>query len=133
MLGRYRCRPGFRNQPGLGAVKGWKAVFGAAAVYNLVVGLLGLVLPGATVSDRIVSLLVACFGLIYGLTARNPLRFAPVLWAGVVGKLGVVALLLPEVQAGRAVPGTGLILLGDALFTLLFLVFLLGPARKRRF
>ena len=44
----------------------------------------------------------------------------------------LVALLLPEVQAGRAVPGTGLILLGDALFTLLFLVFLLGSARKRR-
>jgi hypothetical protein len=102
----------------------------AAAGYNLLIGLARMIAPGAAVSDRIIALLVACFGLVYGLTARDPLRFAPVLWAGVVGKLGVVALLLPEVQAGRAVPGTGWILLGDGLFTVLFVVFLLGPARQ---
>jgi hypothetical protein len=101
----------------------------AAAAYNLVIGLPGLIL-GTGVTDRIVSLLVACFGLVYGLTARDPLRFAPVLWAGVVGKLGVVALMLPAVQAGTAAPGTGWILLGDAIFTALFMVFLLGPVHR---
>jgi hypothetical protein len=113
-------------------MRGWSAMLWAAAAYNLLVGLPGLVM-GTTVTDRIVSLLVACFGLIYGLTARDPRRFAPVLWAGVVGKLGVVALMLPSVQAGTAVPGTGWILLGDAAFTALFVVFLLGPARKQPF
>jgi hypothetical protein len=101
----------------------------AAAAYNLAIGLPGLIV-GTAVTDRIVSLLVACFGLVYGLTARDPLRFAPMLWAGVAGKLGVVALMLPTVQTGSAAPGTGWILLGDALFTVLFVVFLLGPARQ---
>ncbi len=113
------------------ALRRWQLILAAAAAYNLVIGLAGLLASGAAVPDRIVALLVACFGLVYGLTAREPLRFAPVLWAGVVGKLGVVALLLPLVQAGTAVAGTGWILLGDAVFTAMFVVFLLGPARKR--
>ena len=45
--------------------------------------------------------------------------------------MGVVALMLPEVQAGRALPGTGWILLGDGLFTALFLIFLLRDVLLR--
>lgn len=108
----------------------WSVMLGAAAVYNLVVALPGLFAAGASTSERVVALLVACFGLLYALISRNPLRLAPALWAGIVGKIGVVTLMWPEVAGGRAVPGTGLILAGDALFTLLFLVFLLGPARR---
>ena len=111
------------------ALPGWRAMLWAAAAFNLLVGGPGLIW-GTALMDRIVSLLVACFGLIYGLTARDPLRFAPVLWAGVLGKLGVVALMLPGVQAGTAAPGTGWILLGDGLFTAAFVLFLLGPARQ---
>lgn len=59
------------------------------------------------------------------LVAWRPDRFGPVLWAGVVGKLGIMALLLPDVIAGAAPAGTGIILGGDALFTFGFLVFLL--------
>ena len=104
-------------------------MLGAAAAYNLLVAVPGLVL-GATVNDRIVALLVGCFGLVYAMVARDLVRLGPVLWAGVIGKIGVVALMLPEVQAGRALPGTGWILLGDALFTGLFLAFLLRRGRS---
>lgn len=108
----------------------WRGMLWAAAGYNLVVGVPALFTqPG--VSDRVVSLLVSCFGILYALVARWPERLAPALWAGVIGKIGVVALILPEVMAGRAVPGTGAIITGDALFTLGFIVFLLGPARAK--
>ena len=70
-----------------------------AAAYNLLVAVPGLVL-GATVNDRIVALLVGCFGLVYAMVARDPVRLGPVLWAGVVGKIGVVALMRPQL-AGR--------------------------------
>lgn len=103
----------------------WSAVFWAAAGYNWLVAVPSFFSPGASVTNRIVALLVGCFGLVYALVARAPARLAPVLWAGVIGKLGVVALMWPEVQAGRAMPGTGWILLGDGLFTALFVVFLL--------
>lgn len=108
----------------------WSVMLWAAAAYNLAVALPGLFAPGAAVNDRIVALLVGCFGLAYALVARAPARLAPVLWAGVVGKIGVVALMAPEVANGRTPPGTGAILAGDAFFTLLFLVFLLGRRQR---
>jgi hypothetical protein len=104
--------------------RGWRWFFAAAAAYNFVIGSAGLV-SGAAVNDRIVGLLVLCFGIVYAVVARDPARFGPALWAGVVGKAGVVAMLLPEIFAGRAAPGMGVILAGDGLFTLGFLVFLL--------
>lgn len=99
--------------------------FFTAAAYNLVIGGAGLANAAAPVNDRIVGLLVACFGIVYALVGRDAARFGPVLWAGIVGKLGIVALLMPAVLAGTAPTGTGVILGGDALFTLGFLVFLL--------
>lgn len=111
---------------------GWRAMLAAAALYNLVIGLTALHTPGASVDARIVGLLVACFGVVYALTARDPLRFAPLLWVGVVGKLGVIALVWPQVSTGSAAPGTGAVLAGDALFTLGFLAFLLWGQRASR-
>jgi hypothetical protein len=103
----------------------WTIVLWAAAAFNMLVAVPSFFLPGAGVTDRIVALLVGCFGLVYAMVALAPQQLGQVLWAGVIGKLGVVALMLPEVQAGRAVPGTGWILLGDMTFTVLFVVFLL--------
>ena len=103
----------------------WTIVLWAAAAFNMLVAVPSFFLPGAAVSDRIVALLVGCFGLVYAQVARAPQQLGQVLWAGVIGKLGVVALMLPGVQAGRALPGTGWILLGDMTFTVLFVVFLL--------
>ncbi|WP_309621372.1 hypothetical protein [Novosphingobium sp.] len=107
------------------AMRFWKAVLWVAAAFNLLVAVPSFFVPGAAVNDRIVALLVGCFGLVYAMVARAPERLGQVLWAGVLGKIGVVALIWPEVQAGRALPGTGWILLGDMVFTALFVVFLL--------
>jgi hypothetical protein len=105
----------------------WRPFFYTAALYNLLIGGAGLANTAAPVNDRIVGLLVLCFGIVYALVGRDAARFGPVLWAGIAGKLGIVSLLLPDVLAGRAAAGTGVILAGDALFTLGFLVFLLRP------
>lgn len=104
--------------------RGWRVFFGAAAAYNLVIGTLGLVDPAADTNARIVSLLVFCFGILYALTAREPLRFAPALWAGIVGKLGVVALLGPANWQAGGDPLVGAVVAGDLLFALGFAAFL---------
>ena len=105
--------------------RGWRAFFWAACVYNLVIGALGMLSPEATVDARIVCLLVLCFGIVYLLVARDPRRFAPTLWAGLIGKAGVVGLLGPAAFAPGGEPLIAGILIGDALFALGFLVFLL--------
>lgn len=110
--------------------KGWSWMLWAAAAYNWVVALQGVANASAAVNDRIVALLVCCFGVVYAITARDPARYAPMLWAGIIGKAGIVALLLPAVQAGTAAPGTGLVLAGDALFTVGFLALLLTARRN---
>lgn len=109
----------------------WRAMLGLAALYNFLIGGVALFGPG-DVNGHVVGLLVVCFGLVYALTASDPLRFAPVLWAGVIGKIGVIALVWPQVRAGAAVPGTGPVLAGDALFTLGFVAFLLWGQRASR-
>ena len=74
---------------------GWRRFFWVAAIFNFVIGIAGMLTPDATIDARIIGLLVFSFGVIYALVARDALRFAPVLWAGVLGKVGVVALLAP--------------------------------------
>ncbi len=103
----------------------WPILFWAAAAYNFIIGIPGLFAAGASSEARVVSLLVTCFGILYALVARDPARLGPALWAGVVGKVGVVAIMLPPVLAGTLPAAMGAILAGDALFTLAFLVFLL--------
>lgn len=105
--------------------KGWRSFFWIATVFNFVIGLLAMLSPEATVDARIVGLLVFCMGIIYLLVAREPLRFAPVLWAGVIGKIGVVALLGPQAFGeGGDMLIAGVLSL-DGLFALGFLAFLL--------
>ncbi len=104
--------------------RGWIGMLWGAAVYNGVIAVASFFAPGASVTDRIAALLIGCFGLVYAMIARQPERLAQVLWVGVIGKLGVMGLVLPEVLAGRAAAGTGWVLAGDALFTLGFVVFL---------
>ena len=115
----------------MNGLTGWRVMLALAALYNLLIGGLALLGPGDT-NGHVTGLLVACFGLVYALAASDPLRFAPVLWAGVAGKLGVIALVWPQVRAGAAAPGTGLVLAGDALFTLGFLAFLLWGQKASR-
>lgn len=102
----------------------WRAFFWAACAFNFVVGILGMFSPEATTDARIIGLLVFCFGIIYLLAAREPMRFAPALWAGVVGKAGVVGLLAPIAFGAGGDPLVAGALVCDGLFALGFLAFL---------
>jgi len=104
---------------------GWRALFWAAAAFNFVIGALGMFSPEATSDARIIGLLILCFGILYALIARDPVRFAPTLWAGVIGKLGVVGLLGPQAFAPGGETLIAVILSLDAAFALAFLAFLL--------
>lgn len=107
-----------------GVARGWNIFFYIAAAYNLVIGLAGMVTPAASVDARIVGLLVLCFGIVYFLVARDPIRFGSVLWAGVVGKAGVVGLLAPQAFGAEGNSLIAGILVGDVLFAIGFLAFL---------
>jgi hypothetical protein len=106
----------------------WQAMLWAAAAYNLVIGGGSLVNRQSGREGRVTGLLVAGFGVVYAIAATDPVRFAPVLWAGVLGKAGVIALLGPAVRRGELPGALGWVLAGDALFTALFLALLLGGA-----
>jgi len=110
---------------------GWRSFFWGATGFNFLVGLAGMLSPEATIDARIIGLLVFSFGVIYLLVARDPLRFAPALWAGVIEKIGVVALLGPQAlgENGDAIVAGVLAL--DALFALGFLTFLLTRGDSR--
>jgi hypothetical protein len=112
--------------------RGWNWMLWGAAAYNWLVSLPVLIDGQLTAEAKISAVLVAGFGLLYALVARDPVRLAPALWAGVAGKLGLVLLLAPAVLAGSAAPGTGPVLAGDLVFTAAFLALLLGPARRGR-
>ncbi|MFU7529527.1 hypothetical protein [Qipengyuania sp. ASV99] len=107
---------------------GWRTFFWTACLFNFVIGALGMFSPEATVDARIIGLLVLCFGIIYFLVARDPARFGSTLWAGVVGKIGVVALLGPSAIGPGGDPIVAAVLAGDALFAIGFLAFLLTRA-----
>lgn len=113
-----------------GLSRRWSWMLGAAAAYNLVVAVPALLVPDTAQGDRVTAVLVASFGVLYALIARAPARYGRMLWAGVLGKAGILAILLPAILDGRAPGATGYILAGDALFTIGFLALLLGPQRR---
>ena len=107
---------------------GWRMFFWAACIFNFVVGALGMLSPEATVDARMIGLFIFCFGILYLLVAREPLRFAPALWAGLIGKMGVIGLLGPD-AVNRPQDLVVLSALGvNAIFAVGFLIFLLSKA-----
>lgn len=104
---------------------GWRIFLWFAALYNIVVGIAGMTMADATTDDRVIGLLVLCFGVVYAIVARDARRFSHVLWAGVIGKIGVVALLLPTAIGPPGDPTLGGVLAADALFAIGFVVFLM--------
>lgn len=106
--------------------KHWRALFWGATVFNLVIGLLGMLSPQASIDGRIIGLLLFTFGVIFMLVAKEPSRFAPVLWAGVMGKAGIVALLGPSAFAMVDQPAVAATLALDGAFAIGFLAFLLS-------
>lgn len=116
----------------------WRGLFAVAAGFNLAVGLPMVLAPGALISllgmrpvepffPRVAGLLILVFGLGYALVSRDLARREIVL-LGVVGKVGVVALLAWSWLDG-SVPGSVVALgSGDLLFALAFATFLARAA-----
>ena len=90
-------------------MKIWRIFMFAAAAFNLLIGVGGLLDPVST------------------LVATDIERYRPMLWAGVIGKFGVVAMLGPGVVDGNQPAFLGPILVGDAIFAAAFLYLLLKP------
>lgn len=104
---------------------GWRMFFWLAAAFNLVIGL-GAFLDAAWGSaDALGGVLIFCFGIVYALVAREPKRFAPVLLAGILGKVMVVLMLGPVHWSAGGNAAVGAIVAGDLAFALGFAIFLL--------
>ena len=106
--------------------QGWRIFLWLAAAYNLVIGALGLFSPTGHVDARIVGLMLVAFGLVFALAARDPERFAPILWAGAIAKLGTAALLAPKAIAPDATLLVSVATVLEALFAVGFLTFMLS-------
>lgn len=104
----------------------WGRFFWAAAIFNFLVGISAMLAPGTTIDSRITGLLVFAFGIVYMVVARDPRRFGPVLWAGVIGKLGIVALLALDAFSADGSMLARAIIAIDTIFAIGFLVFLFG-------
>lgn len=118
----------------------WRIFFGLAAAYNFAVGVpLALspetflaasgAAPASGPADMFVPLsgmLIAGFGIVYTLVAWQPERMKPVVWAGVFGKAGVLALSLPPWLRGEVGIDAIALSLGDLAFTVGFLLFLIN-------
>jgi hypothetical protein len=123
-------------------MSGWRLFFTVAAIFNFAAGLplaiapaemaasLGVPVPDDLMYHRFTGLLVACFGGVYALLASDPMRYRPVLWTGVIGKAGVVALFTEAFLGGRVPFQAYAVSVGDLAFVIGFLVFLLTTGKK---
>lgn len=121
---------------------GWKQFFWVAAIFNLIAGLplllapdamvasLGLPAPADFMFHRMTALLVVCFGGLYAFVAQDLERYRPLLWLGVAGKAGVVAMFTEAYLSGRLPFSAYAVSLGDVAFLAGFLIFLLGAGRR---
>ena len=123
-------------------MKDWQIFFWAAAFFNFAIGAPLFMAPEmmggmtGTVESidpallKVTGALVICFGIVYAIVGGDPARYRPVVWAGLVGKLGVAYVYLPDWYQGTIPFSTTLIVLMDMGFIAAFLYFLLRPTRK---
>lgn len=122
----------------------WRGLFGFAALYNLAVGgammaapaliatRLGVSGTGAGYAMLMVGLMIAVFGLGYAIVAAAPAQNRGIVWIGVVGKLGAMALAAAHYAAGVIPFNTFVLGMGDLVFAALFALFLWrGPRQPR--
>ena len=117
-------------------MSGWRLFFNVAAMFNFAAGLplllapelmastLGIAMPADALFHRMTGLLVVCFGVVYGFVAQDLERYRPLVWLGVAGKGGVVALFTQAWLAGSVPFSAYAVSLGDLAFTAGFVVFL---------
>ncbi len=124
-------------------MKDWQIFFWAAAFFNFAIGAPLFIAPEAMVSltgtfevidpalMKVTGALVMCFGVVYASVGGDPVRYRPVVWAGLIGKLGVAYVYLPDWYQGTIPLTTILIVLMDIGFIAAFLYFLLRPTQKK--
>ena len=120
----------------------WKLFFIVAALFNFLAGLPMILTPEAVLASvdmpvpadllfhKVSGLLVIGFGIIYAFVAFDLARYKPLVWAGVAGKFGVVVLFGNAWMQGLMTFSAFSVVLGDLVFTVGFLVFLLSPSAK---
>ncbi|MFM9865877.1 MAG: hypothetical protein ACKVRO_19965 [Micropepsaceae bacterium] len=123
-------------------MKGWRLFFWVALGFNLLAGLplllapdlmmtsLGVPVPADLLFHRVTGLLVACFGVLYAFVAHDAVRFRPLVWLGIVGKGGVVALFTEAYVSGRIPFQAYAVSLGDLAFVAGFILFLATTGRR---
>ena len=123
-------------------MKDWQIFFWAAAFFNFAIGTPLFISPETMVAMtgtvetadpsllKVTGALILCFGIVYAIVGGDPKRYRPVVWAGLVGKLGIAYVYLPDWFQGTIPFATTLIVLMDMAFIAAFLYFLLRPARK---
>ena len=107
-------------------------VFGAAAVFNILVGAIGLLSPSLTaklmgidpphnpIFAVLASWLILVLGFGYVLVARNPTGNRDLMLLGAVGKLFVLPIMIAACLRGWAGPAAIPPGAGDFIFALLF-------------
>lgn len=114
----------------------WRGLFAFAAFVNLAIGgamaaapglvaaRLGVTGTGAPYAVVMIGMLIAVFGLGYARVSRDPARNRPIVWIGIVSKLGAVAIGAAQYAAGALPFSTFALSMGDAAFAALFALFL---------
>ena len=97
----------------------------------LTVGMTGTVEAVDPALMKVTGALVLCFGVVYAIVGGDPQRYRPVVWAGLLGKLGIAYVYLPDWFEGSIPFATTLIALMDMGFIAAFLYFLLRPTQKK--
>jgi hypothetical protein len=110
----------------------WKNLFRFAAVFNWIAGLplllapaimlasLGVQPPADLTFHRLSGLLIAFFGAVYWIIARDPVRYRSLAKLGLAGKACVFALFAEGWIAGRVPTGPAGLAVGDLLFGFAF-------------
>ena len=119
----------------------WRLFFIAASLFNITAGLplltapdamllsLNMPVPDDLLYHRFTGLLILAFGGFYAAMAYDQQRFGPLLWLGAAGKAGVILLMGEAYVSGRVPFAAFAVSLGDLLFVIGFLAFLLLPRK----
>ena len=110
-----------------------RLLFGSGALFNFVVGssfllasrLVGSLAgmeppPAGDIFERLAGFAIVLFGWMYWMVSRDPVTYRPFILAGIVGKLGVVAIAFTGLAAGITNLPLPLLTLVDLAYVVLF-------------
>ena len=123
--------------------RGYRLWFYAAAVYNVLWGLVAVLFPSFIASIggleglshpplvQVIGMMVGVYGIGYYLLARDPVRYSGFIWLGLIGKLlGPFGYLYHGVQGGLPWQFGWVVLFNDAIWWPAFGLFAWKYARK---